>query len=116
MIGPAWILPRAINCTNRKVRPMAKSDRKAKTVRKRPVSARGIPTFAQLVRESIAAGMARREAEAHARTILASYDLIIVDPRTGRWRFDTGGKSIFDAARSLRTQTKGKTRKPKGAE
>jgi hypothetical protein len=38
----------------------------------------------------------RQAAEAHAMKILASYDLIEVDPRTGKWRYITDGASIFD--------------------
>ena len=56
----------------------------------------GIPTFAQLVQESMTAGMRRRAAEAHARKILGSYDLIVIDTTTGEWRYDTGGPSVFD--------------------
>ena len=69
------------------------------------------------MRDSLVAGMARREAEAHATKILAAYDLILVNPRTGRWRFVTGGPSIIDLAKTpSRKRPKGKTRKPKGAE
>jgi hypothetical protein len=88
--------------------------------RKRPVSTKhghGIPTFARLVRESLEAGMTRREAEAHARKIRASYDLIEVNPRTGGWRYVTDGASIFDLAKSpTAKRPKGKTRRLKGAE
>ncbi len=77
----------------------------------------GLPTFAQLVRENIAAGQSRDEAEAHARKILASYDLIEVNPRTGRWRFVTSGASITDPAKSPQVETtEGKNPKLKGAE
>jgi hypothetical protein len=77
----------------------------------------GIPSFAQLVRDSIAAGMTRTTAEAHARNILASYDLIEVDPRTGRSRFVMGGPSITEAVKTpRRKRPKGKTRRLKGAE
>ena len=76
-----------------------------------------MPTFAQLVLESRAAGMARREAEAHARKILATFDRIVVDPRTGRWRFDTNGPSLIDTTEgAATTRPKGKTRRLKGAE
>jgi hypothetical protein len=78
---------------------------------------RGIPTFAQLVREGIAAGHSRQSAEAHARKILASYDVIEVDVSTGKWRFVTGGPSIMDVAKTpARKRPEGKTRKRKGAE
>lgn len=91
---------------------MATRKRQAKTER-----GRGRPTFARLVRESLAAGMTRREAEAHAWNIRASYDLIEVNPRTGRWRFVTDGASIFDLAKPpTAKRPKGKTRRLRGAE
>lgn len=78
---------------------------------------RGIPTFAQIVRESLAAGMARREAEAHAWKIRAAYDVIEVDAKTGRWRYVTGGPSIIDPPKfPTGKRPKGKTRRLKGAE
>lgn len=81
--------------------------------RKRPAA---IPTFAQLVREGIKAGHSRRAAEHHARKILQTFDVIEIDPRTGRWRFITDGPSIFDLVKTPTRKPKGKTRKPKGAE
>jgi hypothetical protein len=82
---------------------------------RKPTAARptrhGIPTFARLVRESIAAGMTTREAEAHAWKIRAAFDLIEVDPRTGRRHFVTSGPSIVDLAKTpTRKRPKGKTR------
>jgi hypothetical protein len=73
--------------------------------RKRPVTKRsprpGDREFRQLVAECMAAGQRRKEAEAHARKILAMYDVFEVDERTGRWRRSTGGPSILDLLKRL---------------
>lgn len=57
--------------------------------------------FRQLVAECMAAGQRRKDAEAHARKILAAYDLFEVDERTGRWRRITGGPSILDLMKRI---------------
>ena len=92
----------------------AMASRKLRTARQ---GSQAIPTFAQLVHDSVTSGMARREAEAHAKKILESYDLIEVDPSTGKWRYVAGGASIFDPVKTpTAKRPKGKTRRLKGAE
>jgi hypothetical protein len=63
--------------------------------------------YADLVAKSKAAGMSVREAQAHARKILAARDLFTVG-RDGKVRPAAAGPSIFDHSQRKRKPTHGK--------